>query len=456
MYNRKFDKLTRDVCWKLAKKCSTCSEFWHKYKTAADKASQEGWIGDYTWLTLKHERRLTRYRCYELAQDCHTRKELKQRHPGVLKRAKEEGWINDYTWLVSGRIKHTYSKCYITAKKYATMSDFRKHEPNVHNAAYKNGWLGDFSWLMRSPDIESRQNDNVYAYEFIEQHAVYIGRTVSVDERNTAHHQDKSSVARFAAKHHTIIPTMKLLETNITVKEGLIKEDYWVKQYGQNGWSIINIGKTGLSSGSLGAMGRYRMSKIKIETAARSCSTLKEFREKFPHEYDAACRRGYIETYTWLARERVPHNTWSYTGCYAEAQKYTTISDFRAKSPVAYTTACSNNWLDSFGWLNHTKAKNGTWSNASFDAIQAEAKQYMSRKEFMNGSKAAWRRAKSQGWLDGLFPLSRRYWDNYIDCKQEASKYTTRTKFAHGCNAAYYSSIRHGWIDDFFPKAAAM
>ena len=453
-YNRRFAKLTKEVCWELAKECSTCTEFWSKYKTAADKASQEGWITDYTWLTLKRERKLTRERCYELAQDCHTRKELKQRHPGVLKRAKSEGWINDYTWLISGRVKNTYRKCYDVAKKYTTMAEFRKNEPSVHSASYKNGWLSDFSWLIRSPDIESRHNDNVYAYEFIEQHAVYIGRTVSVSERDVAHHKDKSSVARFASKNHTVIPTMKLLETNLTVKDGLIKEDYWVKQYEHNGWSIINVAKTGLSCGSLGAMGRYRLSKDKVDNAAKACSTLRDFRENFPHEYQAACRHDYIKNYTWLTRERVPHNTWSYSGCYSEAKKYTTIGEFRTRSPSAYATACSNNWIDSFGWLNYTKAKNGTWSKASFDIIQAEAKQYATRNEFMHGSKSAWRRAKNQGWLDVLFPPTRRYWGNYMDCKQEASKYTTRTEFAHGCNAAYYSSIRHGWIDEFFPKTS--
>lgn len=453
MYNRRFPKLTRDICWKLAKECSSRSEFTEKYYTAAAKASEEGWITDYTWLVLKHERRLTRERCYELAKDCHTRKELNQRHPGVMARARKEGWINDYTWLVSGRvIKHTYNKCVEIAKKYTTVAEFRKNERNVFDAAYKKGWLSEFTWLSRAGDIESRKNDNVYVYEFTDLNAVYIGRTVSLKERNVAHHHDTSGVARFAKKYNTKVPPMKVLERDITIKDGLIREDYWVKQYERNGWRIINTGKTGLSSGSLGALGRLRMPKIKVDEAAHLYSTLKDFREKSPREYEASRRHGWINSYTWLARERVPHNTWTYRACYDEAKKYSKIGEFRTLSPVAYHTASHNGWITDYTWLGYCKVKNGTWSNADYDTVKKEAVKYTTRNEFMKNAKGAWRRAKKQGWLDTLFPSLRRSWSSYADCKQEASKYSTRTEFAHGCNSAYYSSIRHGWINEFFPK----
>ena len=449
----RFKHLTKDVCFKLAKKCKTCTEFWAKYKTAADKASREGWIHDYTWLVLKHERRLTRERCFELAKDCRTRKELKLKHPGALAKAKREGWITDYDWLVSGRIKRTYSVCETEAKKYTSVADFRKYSPSLHDASYKNGWLADFFWLRRTEIINNRNVDNVYAYEFVKEKAVYVGRTVNIQERNQAHHRDKSTVFKYAHDNHLEIPPMKLLEKNVTLEEGLAKEDWWVKKYKRRGWTVLNICKTGISSGSLGALGKIKLTQKIVDNAAHKYTTLRDFREYSPHEYGKALKKGWIKNYTWLKRERLPHNTWTREGCYNEAKRYVLLADFREGSPVAYTTANSNNWLSDYDWLIRRKASNGTWSKATFEEISAEISKYSSRKEFLHASHAAYRRAQSQGWLDELLPSQLRDWSTFDACEKEARKYMTRTTFARGCNAAYYSSIRNGWLDIFFPKS---
>jgi len=448
----RFKRLTKEVCLQLAQQCKTCTEFWSKYKTAADKASREGWIADYVWLEVKRERRLTRERCFELAKDCHTKKELKIKHPGVLARAKREGWMDDYTWLVSGRIKRTYRVCETEAKKYTSVADFRKYAANLYDAAYKNGWLADFDWLTRTEVITNRHNDNVYAYEFIKQHAVYVGRTVNIKEREQAHHRSKSSVYKFASLYKLKIPKMKLLVRNVTLEEGLVQEELWIQRYAKHGWKIINVAKTGLSSGSLGALGKIRVTKQIVDLAARNYKTLKEFRNKSPHEYDKACKKGWISQYTWLERERVPHNTWTQERCFDEAKKYTTLGDFRLNAPVAYQTASMHKWISEYVWLSLGKPRNGTWSNASFEQVLIESQKYTSRSDFMRHAHAAYRRAQSQGWLDELQPTTRREWNTFDACQKEAKKYLSRTSFARGCNAAYYSSLRNGWIDTFFPK----
>ncbi|MBR2305819.1 MAG: hypothetical protein IKA48_01160 [Fibrobacter sp.] len=398
-------KLTYDVCLKYAKKCKSMEEFWKTYKTAAAKAAQMKWSNDWTWLVRQHETKLTRAKCYELAKDCHTLKELKIAHPGVLSRAKKEGWVIDYTWLVSGRIKHTYKICWETAKKYKTKADFRKNDRNIYDAAYKNGWLPDYTWLKRAAIIEKRTTDNVYAYEFKGQHAVYVGRTVNLTERDQSHHRDKSTVSRFAKRNKIAIPRMKILVRGVTITEGLAKEDMWVQRYKSKGWTILNIAKTGVASGSLGTLGRVRLTKIHCEAEARKYTTLREFSTNAPHEYQKACRTGWIEQYSWLARERLPHNTWTKDACLLEAKKYNTIKQFRAVSPVAYTTACANKWIDSYTWLSRLKTPNGTWSKASFHKIADAAKNYVSRSDFLTHAKAAYRRAKETGWIDILFPL---------------------------------------------------
>lgn len=464
----RIQELTYDVCLGYAKKCKTMSEFWENHKTAAAKAAQLGWSKNWTWLERKYEAKLNRERCYELAKDCRTLQELKRKHPGVLSRAKREGWISDYTWFVSGRIKRTYEKCLLTAKKYKTRADFRKYDQNLYNAAYENGWLDDFTWLERTIAIEERETDNVYAYEFKQKHAVYIGRTVNLEQRDQAHHRCKSTVARFARRNKIPVPNMKILVRNVTIEEGLIKEDEWIGKYRKRGWNILNIAKTGLTSGSLGTLGRVRLTKVHCEAVARKYTTLKEFSIRASHEYDKARRKKWLGEYTWLKRERLPHNTWTEEACRDAARKYTKMKDFRTHCPVAYHTACEHKWVKNYTWLvrNATatgvskKVPDGTWSKAGYKVIAAEAHKYESRTEFMPKAKSAWRRAKAMRWLDKLLPRKTRDWSSYDACKQEAQKYLSRNQFAEGCNAAYYSTLRHGWMDEFFPvkyaKATAL
>jgi hypothetical protein len=454
----RIQELTYDVCLGYAKKCKTMSEFWAKHKTAAAKSAQMGWSKEWDWLERKCEARLNRERCYELAKDCRTLQEIKRKHPGVLSRAKREGWISDYTWLVSGRVKRTYEKCLATAKKYKTRADFRKYDQNLYNAAHENGWLDDFTWLKRTIAIEEREIDNVYAYEFKSKHSVYIGRTVDLTQRDQAHHRCKSTVAIFARRNKIPVPKMKILERGITIEEGLIKEDAWIERYRNNGWRILNIAKTGLSSGSLGTLGRVRLTKVHCEHVARKYTTLKEFSNSAPHEYDKARRKKWLGEYTWLKRSRLPLNTWTEEACMDAARQYTKLKDFRVHCPVAYQTACEHRWIKSYTWLirNATatgvsKVPDGTWSKAGYKVIAAEAHKYESRTEFMHKAKSAWRRAKAMGWLDKLLPRKTRDWSSYDACKQEAQKYLSRNQFAEGCNAAYYSTLRHGWMDEFFP-----
>lgn len=397
-------RLTYEVCMGFARECKSTEEFWRKHRTAAAKAAQMGWSEEWDWLERRREYVLTREKCFELAQDCRTLKELKAKHPGVLRKAKEEGWIPDYTWLVSGRIKNTYERCLEAARKYTTMADFRKYDARLYDAAYKNGWLDDFNWLERTAAIGERKIDYVYAYEFRPARAVYVGRTVDPVQRDLAHHGEKSTVARYARKTGVEIPEMKVLERGLTIDEGLSREDSWVSRYRKRGWTVLNRAKTGLSSGSLGALGRSRYSRIHCEEEARKYGTLKEFSENAPHEYQKACRAGWIGEYVWLKRERVPHNTWTEDGCLNEAQKYSTLRDFREQSASAYAMACSHGWIRSYTWLSRKRAGNGTWCNASFKEILFEASRYSSRAEFRRRSHAACRRAKSQGWLDRIFP----------------------------------------------------
>ena len=96
-----------------------------------------------------------------------------------------------------------------------------------------------------------------------------------------------------------------------------------------------------------------------------------------------------------------------------------------------------------FEWFHSSKAKN-----------KKEAAKYNTTTEYQRGSKASYRRSKSQGWMDEFFPDTRKIWKGTSkkENKKEASKYKSRTEYQGGSCASCNWSRSQGWLDEFFPK----
>ena len=77
------------------------------------------------------------------------------------------------------RKKWTYETVLEEAKKYKTKGDFAKLSSGSYNVACKNKWIDEFIWLEdKRFDLYTDKVDSVYVYEFKEQNAAYIGRTL--------------------------------------------------------------------------------------------------------------------------------------------------------------------------------------------------------------------------------------------------------------------------------------
>lgn len=89
------------------------------------------------------------------------------------------------------------------------------------------------------------------------------------------------------------------------------------------------------------------------------------------------------------------------------------------------------------------------WSK---EAVDSEAKQYSSRKEFSRSSEGAYRAALRNGWMDEVcshMPQGRpaTHWDKGM-VFDEAKKHDTRKAFYKNGRGAYQFAYRHGWLDE--------
>jgi hypothetical protein len=183
-----------------------------------------------------------------------------------------------------------------------------------------NGWLDDFYWLINQRiDVVNGQIDSVYVYIFEDTKAAYVGRTLmrrqKKRDREHIFNPESDNVAKYAKKHHVPVPPMQILESNLTLKEGQAREDYWRKWYEQQGYTMLNRIATGVGKGSLGAIGQGK---------------------------------------------------WNRRTCYKEAQKYKTSTEFEYGSSGAYSAARINGWLNDYTWFTVLKQEwnEQTWGQA--------------------------------------------------------------------------------------------
>lgn len=407
---------TYERCYEEAKKYSYVTEFANGCPSGHHKAVKNGWIKDYDWFVnglklLGQKRTIWTYEaCYKLAKQCRKKSELKAMSDAAYRVALKNGWFVDYTWFLSdeeirhqkkpSRVKWSYDVCRELASQYSTLRDFMKKYPSAYTVANRNGWMDDFDWLERASNVhKTKITDNVYAYPFNEFKSVYIGRTINPLNRDIAHNtSEKSAVFRFASENNVPVPKMVILESGLTIIEGLDREDFYCKKYQSEGWNLLNIAKTGKKSGSIGSLGNGK---------------------------------------------------WNYNSCYKEAQKYCTLKDFRKKSPAAYNTACKNGWQNEYTWLKTPNHKSGYWT---YEKCYEEAKKYETRKQFQVGSCSAYCKALKEKWLDDYTWFAPSFsglkWD-YSRCYDEAKKYTKLSEFIKNAGRAYYLSRKNGWIKDF-------
>ena len=347
--------------------------------------------------------------CYELARQCVKRSEIKERSQRAYSVILKNGWMSDYTWLLPvdvlrhqkrpNRVKWSYEKCREHALKFDTLAEFRKSNPTIYTISKRNGWIDDFDWLSRKGNIYTSRTDNVYAYFFGGLNSVYVGRTIEPKSRDLSHNtSSRSTVFRFATDNSITVPEMTILESGLTVMEGLVREDYYCNKYRDEGWNILNIARTGVKSGSIGGIG---------------------------------------------------HGKWKYGSCYREAQKYRTLKEFRKKSPAAYNKACKNRWVGDYIWLERPHHESNYWT---YEKCYEEARKYVTRKQFSKGNCSAYTKACNNGWIDDYVwlesPRTAFKWD-YENCYNEARKYTRMADFRNGCGTAYNVSRENRWLKDF-------
>ena len=193
---------------------------------------------------------------------------------------------------------YSYEEVMNLARKCRYASEFERGYPGAYNKAREMGWLKDITWFefpeMYNGDLNAKTHV-VYAYEDLMGHAVYVGLTDNLPRRHREHarsHKNgkNSKVFEYFTSKGLEVPSPKILESNITALDSRELEDYWLRKYKEAGWTILNVAKTGKTSGSIGGFIRiWTIEAIKEEAA--KYSTKAEFEKANPSAYAAALQK---------------------------------------------------------------------------------------------------------------------------------------------------------------------
>ena len=496
-------KWTYDSCYQEAKKYKSRGEFGKGNYSAYDKARINGWLDDYTWLSCRKEH--THEEVYEVARKYEYKVDFAKNNRKEYDAALSHGWLKEFDWFLDG-IKRTgerhrkwnYETCYKEALKYEKRGDFGTKSSRAYIIAMQNGWIDDYHWLEdKRINLAKGNIDCVYAYEFPDFKAVYVGRTLveRKKDRDREHlYIQEDAVAKFSKKHKIKVPEPKYLEDAITIKEGVEKEQFWIERYKELGWHVLNR----MKGGSIGTLGSGRWNHESCYTEAKKFKSLKDFRTNSPQAYRKAYKRKWLEEYVWL-EDNIKHRQdyYTYEKCFEIAKKYQSQLEFRRKQNGAFRSAQKNNWLDDYVWhkqafrwtektlleeakkyktrsdfargmpgayeyalrfslldkcvwFEETKKPNGYWT---YDSCYQEAKKYKTQADYRKNSLGAYKVSARNKWMKDYtwFEIPTSIW-TYEVCKAEASKYESRSRFYKGSRGAYNKSKENGWLKDFFPE----
>jgi hypothetical protein len=286
---------------------------------------------------MKYNEYLTKEKCQELALKCNTIKEFRKLNESAYRKSIKFGWLED---ISSHMIKYKKPSNYWTkeklqneANKYKNKGEFQKYSETAYIIARRTKCIDDICSHMDS--IGNYIKRCIYVYEFSDNSA-YIGLTYSFENRHYRHLKESKSPVYKKIIIHNIPFIHKKLTDYIDVDNAKELENYYVTEYKNKNWTILNKAKTG----GIG-IAKVIWTKEKCLQEALKYNNKKDFYKKSYNAYYKAKKKKWIDE---ICSHMIDYS-WTKEKCLQEALKYNNKKDFYTKSNYAYKKSCQKNWL---------------------------------------------------------------------------------------------------------------
>ena len=331
--------------------------------------------------------------------------------------------------------KYNKEICVTTARTCNSRVEFFNKYPGMVDCAKRHGWYEECCAHMGTRGNKQRI---IYAYEFEEAHAAYIGLTFKMEVRNKRHHKE-GAVFDFAKQHGIDIPTPKILTEYMDQDEASIQEGVWLQKYKDNGWVILNRFKTG----SLGGQESLDYDISIIEESMQGFDKLDDWGKSHPSY------REYIRLHNldYLLDEHFPERMRRIYDDYEECRKaYSQCKSIRQvhdRFPGALAAAKRHGWHKELSEL--CRASNVKWTR---EALAELIGKYKTLKDFMHNHNGAHQMIKRRGWEDLLEPLKRQLHPRYTFTIEEIKALCGEAGDYKTLKATHPEVLNYCWYKD--------
>ena len=445
MRQKKKGYWTKEHCIGEARKYKNRTSFCKGSCGAYTASLKHGWLDEIcSHMEVRWQKKWdTKEKCAKEAIKYESKTEFQKHSPGVWKAANKNGWLDEICSHMEFRWQRkwdTKEKCAKEAIKYKSKTEFQKHSPGAWKAANRYDWLDEIcSHMVIYGNLFKRC---IYAFEFSDM-SVYIGLTDNIKRRERQHLKSSNSAVYKHIRKTSLIPILQILHEYTDKELAKILEEFYIEDYRNKGWNILNRAK----AGSLG--GKYVFwTYEECRLHALQCSTRSEFLSKYPGGYASATKNNWLDEICqhMELKFEIKNNPETVR---LEAQKYKTRQEFRNGSYSAYEYARKHQLLDAIcTHMSHPLPK-VKWTD---EAILKEAKRYSSKEEFRKACSAAYTIAHKKGIIDKAcshmlsLRKERDYW-TFEQCHKAALKYQSRVEFKKKDGSAYSTAIRNKWIE---------
>ena len=446
---------TKERVFKEAMRYTTKHLFYKGCRGGYGAAERNGWFDEMIWFekTAPNSPRVwTKDVVFEFARQFETKAQFRKANKSAYNAAWKKGWLDEMNWLdASVREPYTKDEVLSIAKQFTTKNDFRKNVQGAYNIALKNGWLSEMTWFVTADKFD-RHNYCVYVYTDDSNMVAYVGLTVDKRRRHYNHSTGydkggkatKSPVYRYFTSIGKNVPEPTYLEEHLTASEAREKEGFWVLNYQEKGYTLLNTAKTGAGIGSLGSAA-IKWTRPKVFEEAHKYQSRSEFAYNSAGAYTVAIQRGWIEQMSWM-KEKWAHPTpkWTKEAVFEESKKYSTRREFELNASGAYSKALQNDWLKDMSWLELIRK---TWTK---EEVFEESRKYHSRADFSKGASGAYHIARRNKWLDEMPWLKIR--PTFSSMKdvifEESKQYLSKEEFKEKAPESYSIVLKQRWLKE--------
>ena len=331
------------------------------------------------------------------------------------------------------------------SKKFKTRTEFARKSNSAYKYSKRHNLIDEFYWLSKFVDDRPRC---VYAYVDEDNKVAYIGLTVNKQLRHLTHStgkccthkKSKSPVYDYFSSIKKDVPNPIYLEDNLSITDARELEDFWIHIYEKNGYSLLNKGKTGKYSGSIGL--HFKWNKETAIEESKKYTNKVDFKKNSPCAYEFIRKHKLFNETPWI--NDLQRKPWTKDEVFKESHKYSSKNDF-SKNSYAYVIAVKNNWINEMTWLKRPKNYNFIWSK---EKVFEESRKYSTKSEFNKNNSSAYNVARKNGWLQNMTWLHQRLQWNYESAYKESQKYHSRSEFKKNNRSAFDYIYKHNMLDE--------